>query len=233
MTTTKRYIAHFQPQAWVNDYAVDVDAQGEQEWDCTDFLNRETVFQHQIFEDVEDKILDEGTWLDSHDWFQLDPNAPGWVRDYDGPFTITVRYRTEEDAGVPEVSAPEPALVPTAEKLLAAIENHRNEVYSQADPNFCWDIELYQAAGLLPEEFEHPEEDQLSGSIYALRKALEALLAVAEPAGEILCHPPDLVLASSALADAVTAAKRALADHGKAAPCDCRVHGGEPNEELT
>lgn len=70
--------ATFHPQAWVNDYAIDVDPEGETSWDCTyDFL-------------VE---LPDG-WEDD-DAFDLDrlrddPAAPAWVSEWRGPFYVTL-----------------------------------------------------------------------------------------------------------------------------------------------
>lgn len=214
MNTQQRYIAHFQPQAWVSDHAVDVDAQGEQEWDCTRFLYDQEAITLAV--EIEPTFLQGSSrWLDERDILIHDPLAPAWVVEYDGPFTITVRHRTECDTGIPEVHGPAPAHVPTAEKLLEAIKSHWTEVYSLGDPDFVWDIELYQAAGLLSADYEHPTEDQLSGSIYEMRKALEALIAVAEPvaisltAGAYVHHGD-----ASRLADVVAAVKRVLANHG-------------------
>lgn len=214
----QRYIAHFQPQAWVGDYAVDVDAQGEQEWDCTSRF-KELSKEHIDPDEVEAEILDDGWWLDSADVFHGDDNAPDWVNDYEGPFTITVRHRTQYDDSIPQVREPEPELLtpPSADALLQAIKSHRIEVYGDAPPNFVWDIELYQDAGLLPEDYVHPSEDDLHASIYVLRKALKALIVVAGPVSEKLVHGayvhhPEALLLANTLANA----KMALAAHGNA-----------------
>ena len=33
------FTAYFVPQAWQNDYAIDVDPEGDQRWNCTAFVN--------------------------------------------------------------------------------------------------------------------------------------------------------------------------------------------------
>lgn len=83
-----RYVATFEPQAWINDYAVAVDAEGETAWDCTDYLRQEEGLEAE----VRAAIAEEGYWLDQDDVFAADPAAPAWVRDWHGPFTITIVY---------------------------------------------------------------------------------------------------------------------------------------------
>lgn len=81
------YHAHFEPEAWVDDDAVDVDPLGPCGWDCTPF-----VHAHDLAERIDtacDSVL--GAWLDTQDLLKDDPAAPEWVRDWDGPFTITVK----------------------------------------------------------------------------------------------------------------------------------------------
>ena len=69
---------HFQPEAWVNDYAIAVDDEGEDIWVVTD----ETAAR--VFEAV---AADGGVDLD---FAREDDNTPEWVREWSGPFTITV-----------------------------------------------------------------------------------------------------------------------------------------------
>ena len=225
----QRYIANFQPQVWAGDRAVDFDAQDEQEWDCTDFLERLTLVQSQILPDVERDIAADGIWLNNDAVLLNDPCAPAWIAAWEGPFTIIVRWRTIFDDDIPFTPSPPTVAVGiSAEELLEAIESHRVEVYSQAPPNFCWDIELYQAAGLLPKDYMGPDNDELSGSIYSMRKALEAMVAAAEPvatklaAGAYVHH-----MDAKRLANEAAAAKKALAEHSTAKACTCSVHGGE------
>jgi hypothetical protein len=85
----QRFIAKFDPQAWVNDYAMSVDPQGPQEWDVTDFVLR----RKQLKQKIEEAVESLGWWLDDHDIFQDHPDAPQWVRDWQGPFTITVEIK--------------------------------------------------------------------------------------------------------------------------------------------
>jgi hypothetical protein len=92
-----RYIAHFSPQAWVNDYAIEVDAEGPQEWDCTAFVMQDPEYlAKQIGYRPSDDITDEWGVLDNDDQFKHDPAAPEWIREWRGPFDIRIRE------GVPE-----------------------------------------------------------------------------------------------------------------------------------
>lgn len=81
-----RYHAHFNPEAWVDDDAVSVDPLGPCGWDCTTFIHNHDLTEHV------NKAYDSAFehWLDEHDLLKDDPAAPAWVRDWDGPFTITV-----------------------------------------------------------------------------------------------------------------------------------------------
>jgi len=76
----QRIIATFHPQAWINDYAVDVDPQGECSFDVTDFVVA-------LSESVAPPIRD---YDDSSDDLASVPGAPEWVRTWTGPFYVTV-----------------------------------------------------------------------------------------------------------------------------------------------
>jgi len=93
----RRYRATFDPQAWINDYAVSVDPEGETAWDCTAFVtsppDRLDGFGEAA---VLAAIEADGYFLDRDDVLKDDPAAPEWVREWAGPFTITVEV---EEAG--------------------------------------------------------------------------------------------------------------------------------------
>lgn len=94
-----RYIAQFTPQAWINDYATDVDPEGQTKWDATAHL-LENVNEGDVIE----AIQSEGCWLDEDDVLKGDENAPEWVKEWSGPFTITVeREEGEQPTQVSEV----------------------------------------------------------------------------------------------------------------------------------
>jgi hypothetical protein len=76
-----KYRAKFTPQAWVNDYAVPVDPEGPAEWDCTDYVQSLT---HEQFLEV----MEPDTY--ASDDVRSGSNAPAWVKDWTGPFYITV-----------------------------------------------------------------------------------------------------------------------------------------------
>lgn len=81
-------IARFVPQAWINDYAVDVDPEGDTEWDATaEFGQMPADYRADLLEELrsEDEVID------NYDWLKSDPNAPEWVREWSGPFSIWVR----------------------------------------------------------------------------------------------------------------------------------------------
>lgn len=77
-------VARFTPQAWVNDYAIEVDAEGEREWEVSlDFLE-------QLLRSLPDELRDElckGHSYES-DMLRGDPAAPEWVREWHGPFEV-------------------------------------------------------------------------------------------------------------------------------------------------
>ncbi|HWG00831.1 MAG TPA: hypothetical protein VG164_03140 [Trebonia sp.] len=83
----QRLTAHFTPEAWQRDQAIEVDPQGPQEWDCTGFARLYPGYVQQLAENGD---LTRGV-TDNDDLFHGDPAAPAWVRAWSGPFTITIR----------------------------------------------------------------------------------------------------------------------------------------------
>ena len=69
----------FRPQAWIGDYAVDVDAEGPTEFEVP----------VEEVKDIEPRSYDADL-LREHD------NAPKWVKDWQGPFEV--EWDEEEDA---------------------------------------------------------------------------------------------------------------------------------------
>lgn len=116
----ERYIAHFRPEAWQGDNAIEVDAVGPQEWDCTDYFIGEVLPMFLKPPFPRDVIKSEGEWQDDQDWLLMDPNIPTWCSKWKGPFTITVRERRPEDADIPEVT---PQSTPDPNALRSAIED--------------------------------------------------------------------------------------------------------------
>lgn len=82
----RRFRAVFSPEAWIRNYAEPVDPLGEDTWDCTAFLMAE-----ELLPEVERAMDEAGEWKDDADRLKEDPAAPQWVKDWRGPFTITVR----------------------------------------------------------------------------------------------------------------------------------------------
>jgi hypothetical protein len=64
--------AIFHPQAWVNDYAIEVDPEGD------------TAFE---VGDVPDSVEDDSYESDN---LRDHENAPQWVKDWSGPFYIEI-----------------------------------------------------------------------------------------------------------------------------------------------
>jgi hypothetical protein len=75
------YVAHFHPQAWVNDYAVDVDPQGPTTWDVTDYIVK-------LEPKLRAKTLAGNTY--ESDALRELPNAPRWTAEWSGPFYVEV-----------------------------------------------------------------------------------------------------------------------------------------------
>lgn len=80
-----RVIAHFQPQAWVKDYAIDVDASGETEWDITAEI---IAMDPEKAQDIKDDS-------DESDAFTGSKSAPAFVRDWSGPYHVSVADQIE------------------------------------------------------------------------------------------------------------------------------------------
>lgn len=66
----------FIPQAWVDDYAVETNAEGPRTFEV------EHLTQEQI----------DALWSDSlkRDNYQTHPNAPEWVKNWSGPFELYI-----------------------------------------------------------------------------------------------------------------------------------------------
>lgn len=67
--------ARFNAQAWQNDYAIDVDPEGETHWPISD-------------DDAQTWLPEAKSPSADLDRLQDHPNAPQWVRDWRGPFYI-------------------------------------------------------------------------------------------------------------------------------------------------
>lgn len=80
-----RYIATFRPQAWIRDNAVEVDPDGETQWDCTEFIAAASP-------EWREATLSRGK--DYDDILREDPAAPEWVRNWRGPFDTWVEEVT-------------------------------------------------------------------------------------------------------------------------------------------
>lgn len=84
----ERFVARFYPQAWVRDNAIEVDPEGDTEWDVTiEFATLPSDYRAMLLEEIDRH--DEA--LDRDDVLKGDPNAPEWVREWQGPFSIYVR----------------------------------------------------------------------------------------------------------------------------------------------
>ena len=93
------YTARFTPQAWANDYAIDVDPEGEQEWTVSEGMTEDAA-----------RIVDTDAFgIDADDVLKGDGAAPEWVREWHGPFTIHVRKDCAEprcDADMSTIMCP-------------------------------------------------------------------------------------------------------------------------------
>lgn len=81
-----RYFAHFQPEAWQRDFAVHVDDEGSDTWDCTAFVATMTDEERDLI----NARNEFDPYLDVSDLLMEDPARPDWIKKWRGPFTITV-----------------------------------------------------------------------------------------------------------------------------------------------
>lgn len=86
----KTITARFFPQAWQNDYAIDVDPEGETLFDVT----------AEILALGEEKALALKDNREQTDSLQNAMNAPEWIKEWKGPFYIEVSEAVHEYYGV-------------------------------------------------------------------------------------------------------------------------------------
>jgi hypothetical protein len=88
------YTANFVPQAWIRDYAVEIDAEGDQQWPVNPAFLAERVqsvmdwrvqLGRPIDADEALRLVTE-TSTDESDELRSDPAAPAWIADHAGPF---------------------------------------------------------------------------------------------------------------------------------------------------
>ncbi|MEV4078725.1 hypothetical protein AB0J43_00335 [Nonomuraea fuscirosea] len=95
-----RYVAHFTPEVWVNNQAVEAEPDGPRKWDCTEHAKRNRDYLARL--EAHSGALDqpEGA-VDNDDVFKDDPAAPAWVHAWRGPFTIRITRKpsVEQAAG--------------------------------------------------------------------------------------------------------------------------------------
>ena len=82
----KRIFATFHPQVWVNNHAVDVDAQGECQFDVNEYVSALG----------EEKALAIKDYSDSSDDLVSFAQAPDWAKNWPGPFFVTVEQSIDE-----------------------------------------------------------------------------------------------------------------------------------------
>lgn len=82
------FTARFSPEAWVRNNAVEVDAEGDTEWDCTaEWYRLPDDYRASLVAGLEESA----EVLDRHDALRCDPKAPAWVQNWRGPFSIWIR----------------------------------------------------------------------------------------------------------------------------------------------
>lgn len=82
----KRIMAEFHPQAWIGDLAAEADAEGPTQFDVTDAV---LALGEQGARDIRD---DHST----SDELRSGPGAPEWIREWSGPFYVTVEESIRE-----------------------------------------------------------------------------------------------------------------------------------------
>ena len=89
-TNEKTIVATFCPQAWMNDNAVTVDDEGENTWDVTAHITampRKEALDMQDHDEAAESLRDL-------------PEAPEWIKNWDGPFNIKVTESIAEYFGI-------------------------------------------------------------------------------------------------------------------------------------
>jgi hypothetical protein len=81
----KKVIAKFHPQAWINNYAVDVDPAGDVEFDVTSDIER-------MGKDDAMQLTDNS---DDSDTLAKSSGAPAWIRNWTGPFYVEVQQSVQ------------------------------------------------------------------------------------------------------------------------------------------
>jgi hypothetical protein len=90
--------AIFTPQAWIRDNATDVDCEGENTWVPSD-AHVITLLRREAAKGLSARtVFQENT--DASDGLRDDPAAPEWVRNWRGPFYVTVEVSDEEIIGL-------------------------------------------------------------------------------------------------------------------------------------
>lgn len=89
-TANPTWVAHFTPEAWVSDQAIEVDPQGPQTWDCAVFAQENLSYVEALVARNGNSVVDV---LDNDDRFKDDSAAPVWVREWVGPFSIRLSRR--------------------------------------------------------------------------------------------------------------------------------------------
>lgn len=96
LAATETFQARMTPQAWVRDDAITVDAPGPDAWDCTAAVNENRDYFNRLLSSgcAGDWNENGSGLLDNNDVLKGDPQAPEWVRQWDGPFDIHVTRTT-------------------------------------------------------------------------------------------------------------------------------------------
>jgi len=77
----------------VDGLEVQVNLEGPQEWDCTVFAAGYRAYVTRLWPDP------YGWRFDRREVFKADPAAPGWARDWAGPFRIYVMEVSRDQVG--------------------------------------------------------------------------------------------------------------------------------------
>lgn len=91
------WVATFTPQAWINDYAVEIDAEGESSWEVSAEYLRGLVDYYAASHGGDRRetlrqIVEVST--NESDELRSDPAAPSWIADHSGPFYCEAAHET-------------------------------------------------------------------------------------------------------------------------------------------
>ena len=84
-------VAHFRPEAWIRDYAVPVDDEGPDRWKVS------PAYLAELIDGLDGDAACLYRPSYEADELRHDPAAPAWIREWQGPFSLSLLREAELD----------------------------------------------------------------------------------------------------------------------------------------